>query len=244
MNPYQGMSLEQAAAAMDDQGVTNGVLMENGLTADGDFIAGQEATNSVAETIRNDGGVQTVEIEPGNPASRTSIDAALAAGLITKEQLEATPQEAPEGKPEGSDDDDAVDEALGPQDLTELLGEENTEIVNSLVDSMGEEATGDILGQTIDNDNTIDVDAVREALGEGATEEEIEDAINDIADVLEDGLDYLTEQVAAAGMDPDLAAQVIANDPELLAEGKAAFADFLTDGSMTGIKAVLDQVHA
>ncbi len=244
MNPYEGMSLEQAAAAMDDQGVTNGVLMESGLAADGDFIAGQEATNSIAETVRNVGGVQTIEIEPGNPASRTSIDAAMAAGLITKEQLEATPQKATEGKPEGSDDDDTVDESLGPQDLTELLGEENTEIVNSLVDSMGEEATGDILGQAIDDDNTIDVDAVREALGEGATEEEVEDAINDIADVLEDGLDYLTDQVAAAGMDPDMVAHVIANDPELLAEGKAAFADFLTDGSMTGIKAVLDKVHA
>ncbi len=244
MNPYEGMSLEQAAAAMDDQGVTDGVLMESGLTDEGDFIAGQEAPSNIAETIRNDGGVQTIEIEPGNPASRTSIEAALAAGLITKEQLEATPQEAPEGKPEGSDDDDTVDEALGPQDLDELLGEENTEIVNSLVDSMGEETTGSILGQAIEDDNTIDVDAVREALGEGATEEEVEDAVNDIADVLEDGLDYLTEQVAAAGMDPDMVAQVIANDPELLAESKAAFADFLTDGSMTGIKAVLDKVYA
>ncbi|NOD83751.1 hypothetical protein [Ruegeria sp. HKCCD6119] len=244
MNPYEGMSLEEASAAMDARGVTKGILMENGMTAGGEYIAGQETPQNVAASVRNDGGFRTVEVEPGNPASRTSVEAALAAGLITKEQLEANPKVEPEGKPEGSQGDDDLTDQLGPQDLDQLLGEENTDIVNTLLDSMGEEATSAILGQSIEDGNVIDVDAIREALGEGAPDEAVEDALNDIADVLEDGLDYLSEQVAAAGMDPDMVAQVVANDPELLAEGKAAFAQFLTDGSMTGIKAIIDKVYA
>ncbi len=244
MNPYEGMSLEEAAAAMDTQGVTNGIQMENGVTAGGEYTAGQETPHNVAASIRNEGGVRTVEVVPGNPASRTSVEAALTAGLVTKEQLEANPEVAPKSKPEGAQDDDDLSDQLGPQDLDQMFGEENTEIVNGLIDSMGEDAAGTIIGQAIEDGNMIDVDAIREALGEGATDEAVEAAANDMADVIEDGLDYLTDQIAAAGMDPDMVAQVIASDPNLLAEGKAAFADFLTDGSMTGIKAVLDKVYA
>ncbi|WP_299884885.1 hypothetical protein [uncultured Ruegeria sp.] len=220
--------------------VTQGVKAEGSVTGGSEFTTTvPSAPTNVAATVHNLGGIPTVEIEPGNPASRTSVETALAAGLLTKEQLEKTPQEALNEAPEG-EDDDTTNEALGAHDLDELLGEENTDIVNHLVDEMGEDATAVIIGQTIMSDGFIDVDAIRDAMGD-ADDDQVEGVVNDVADFIDDGRDYLAEQITTAGYDLNMLEQVVSNDPELYAQAKAAFGQFLTDGSMAGVKAVLDK---
>lgn len=75
--PYEANKVSQGTARLN---MGHGEVTQAGVTR---YQAGQDRpTGSVMATRQNVNGHDTIELEPGNPASRTHLKAALAAGLV------------------------------------------------------------------------------------------------------------------------------------------------------------------
>jgi hypothetical protein len=115
--PYEPNRVGNGAYRLD---MHSGELSQSGVTK---YAVGQDRDiSSVAATLQIVNGQQTVELIPGNPASRTNIKQAIADGLIEpvgpglwrdKGQVAAAPDKASEGPKGGLEDQQQVDPGAG-----------------------------------------------------------------------------------------------------------------------------------